>query len=53
MLDSLLGNLQFPVVSAFYSLEFELVCFLPVIEIAYEVYLCGIRRPLSEHPSLG
>ena len=48
------GGWQFylPVLTVLQLLHGILLILLPSVEVAYEVYLRGVRRPLSEHPSL-
>ena len=51
MLDGLSRELQLPVAMLVKALCLILVRFLPSVEVANEINLCGVRSPLTEHPS--
>ena len=52
VLQCLLRKLQLPVARVLQSLGTILLCLLPVVEVADEIDICSVRRPLTEHPSL-
>ena len=51
MLDGLFGEFQFPVVGARDTFGSVALLFGPVVEIAYEIDVRSVGRPLAEHPS--
>lgn len=53
VLKGFFAKSQFPVAGSLYALKLITRCFFPIVEIAYEVYLSGVRCPLTEHPALG
>ena len=52
MLHCLFREFQLPVAGALDTLSTILRAFLPAVEIADEIDICSIWRPLAEHPSL-
>ena len=53
MFHGFLRNFEFPVAGILYSFGTILFGFLPVVEITYQIDVCSIRCPLTEHPSTG
>ena len=53
MFHGFLRKLEFPVAGILYSFGTILFVFLPVVEVTYQIDVCSIRSPLTEHPSTG
>ncbi len=51
VLQGFLGEFQLPVACALYALAAVFLVLLPVVEVANEVNIGGVRCPLAEHPA--
>jgi hypothetical protein len=49
----LLREFQLPVACSLNTLTTVFLIFLPVVEVTYEIDVCGIGSPLTEYPALG
>ena len=51
MLHIFVREFQLPIIGAFDALAAILFLFLPFIEVAHQINICGVGSPLTEHPS--